>query len=265
MEKQLTLIAAEYLKEYSDNANVDWVEVVNQLKEKIQFTFEDFEYYIISSSLYSSKIEGNTLDANSFFRNRGKKTSPKKKEVQEIETLMEAYKFASENNLNRTNFLKTHALLSKTLVPVKERGILRKEQVGVRDSATLKPVYLAVEPQYLEAEFSKLFDDIDVLLKRELSQKEIFYFASMIHLWLAQIHPFSDGNGRSARLLEKWFLVSKLGMSAWSINSEKYYWDNRPDYYKNIALGYNYYALHWNRCIPFLLMLPKAMQLSQPI
>jgi hypothetical protein len=59
-------------------------------------------------------------------------------------------------------------------------------------------------------------------------------------------------------LLEKWFLVSKLGMSAWSINSEKYYWDNRPDYYQNIALGYNYYALYWDRCLPFLLMLPEA-------
>lgn len=259
MEKHLTLLSAEYLQEYSEKAEVDWAEVFSKIKEKTQFTIDDFEYYIISSSLYSSKIEGNTLDANSFFRNRGKKSSPKKKEVQEIETLMEAYKFASENNLNSPNFLKAHALLSKTLLPVKERGKLRNEQIGIRDSATLRPVYMAVEPQFLEAEFNKLFDDIDVLLQSELSPKQVFYYASMIHLWLAQIHPFGDGNGRSARLLEKWFLVSKLGMSAWSVNSEKYYWDNRPDYYKNIALGYNYYSLYWNRCIPFLMMLPKSM------
>jgi Fic family protein len=260
--KHLKLLSAEYLKEYSKTVNVDWFEVFNKLKSKTQFSIEDFEYYIIASSLYSSKIEGNTLDANSFFRNRGKKTSPKNEEVQEIETLMEAYAFASENKLNRTNFLKSHAILSKTLLPVKERGVLRKEQVDVRDSKTLIPIYLAVEPEFLKEEFSKLFDDIDELLNRELSHKEIFYFASMIHIWLAKIHPFSDGNGRSARLLEKWFLVSKLGLSAWSINSEKYYWDKRPDYYQNIALGYNYYALYWNRCIPFLLMLPDAMRLS---
>lgn len=262
MGKHLKLISSEYLKEYSDKVNIDWFEVFNKLTSKTNFTLEDFEYYIISSSLYSSKIEGNTLDANSFFRNRDKKATPKKKEVQEIETLMEAYKFASENKLNRTNFLKSHNILSKTLLPLKERGVLRKEQVGVRDSKTLRPVYLAVEPQYLKDEFSKLFDDIDELLKRELSHKEIFYYASIIHIWVAKIHPFSDGNGRSARLIEKWFLVSKLGMAAWSINSEKYYWDNRPDYYQNIALGYNYYALHWERCISFLLMLPKAMQQS---
>jgi Fic family protein len=260
MAKHLKLISPEYLEEYSTKVNVDWLEVFNKLMAKTQFSIEDFEYYIISSSLYSSKIEGNTLDANSFFRNRAKKTSPKKKEVKEIECLMDAYKFASENKLNRTNFLKSHGLLSKTLLPAKERGTLRKEQVGIRDSQTLKPVYLAVEPQFLKQEFTKLFDDIDELLSRNLSHKEIFYFASMIHIWAAKIHPFSDGNGRSARLLEKWFLVSKLGLSAWSINSEKYYWDNRSDYYQNIALGFNYYVLYWNRCIPFLLMLPKTFQ-----
>ncbi len=260
MAKQLKMISYEFLEEYSSKVDMDWSVLANTLNAKTQFSIEDFEYYIISSSLYSSKIEGNTLDANSFFRNRGKKSSPKNKEVKEIECLMEAYKFASENLLNRTNFLKAHLLLSKTLLPGKERGVLRKVQVGIRDSNTMKPVYMAVEPQFLEQEFSKLFDDIVELLTLELSHKEIFYFASMIHLWTAKIHPFGDGNGRAARLLEKWFLVSKLGLAAWSINSEKYYWDNRSDYYQNIALGYNYYVLYWERCIPFLLMLPKAVQ-----
>ena len=82
----------------------------------------------------------------------------------------------------------------------------------------------------------------------------------MIHLWLAKIHPFGDGNGRAARLLEKWFLISKLGMSVWYLNSEKHYWDNRPAYYQNIALGFNYYALYWDKCLPFLLMLPDALE-----
>ncbi|NUM30907.1 MAG: Fic family protein [Bacteroidetes bacterium] len=230
----------------------------HKLRSNSSFTTEDFEYYIIASSLYSSKIEGNTLDANSFFRNRRNKSFPKKKEVQEIEDLVKAYKFASENNFNKTNFLKIHEILSKKLLPVNLRGKIRNEQVGIRDSKTLKPVYLAVEPQFINQELSKLFADILELLKPNLSYKEVFYYASMIHLWTAKIHPFMDGNGRSARLLEKWFLVSKLGLSAWSINSEKYYWDNRPDYYQNIALENNYYALYWNRCLPFLLMLPEV-------
>jgi Fic family protein len=262
MPKHLKLISTEYLQQYSDKVNVDWLEVFNKLKAKNKFTLEDFEYYLLASSLYSSKIEGNSLDANSFLRNRGKRGFPKKKEVREIEVLRDAYKFASENKLNRINLLKAHELLSKTLLSSKERGKLRKYPMAVYDSGTLKPVYIAVEPEFLKTEFNKLFDDIDELLKRDLSHKEIFYYASVIHIWLVKIHPFGDGNGRTARLLEKWFLASKLGMAAWSINSEKYYWDNRNDYYKNIALGFNYYVLYWNRCIPFLLMTPKALMLS---
>ena len=260
MGKHLNFVSSEYLDGYSSKCKIDWLDVFHELRSRSSSASEDVEYYLIASSLYSSKIEGNTLDANSFFRNIGNKSFPKKKEVQEIEDLVKAYKFASENNINKTNFLKTHEILSKTLLPVNLRGKVRKEQVGVRDSKTLKPVYLAVEPQFVNEELSKLFSDISELLKRELSHKELFYYASMIHLWIAKIHPFMDGNGRSARLLEKWFLVSKLGLSAWSINSEKYYWDNRSEYYQNIALGFNYYALHWDRCLPFLLMLPEALK-----
>ena len=210
--------------------------------------------------MYSSKIEGNTLDVNSFFRNRGKEESPKKREVEEIEDLVSAYQYAVANKLTKDNLLKVHGILSKTLLPAKERGVVRKDAMWVRDSKTLKPVYIAVEPEFVAAELDKLFADIQLLLQSELSYKEVFYYASMIHLWLAIIHPFGDGNGRSARLLEKWFLASKLGLGAWSISSEKYYWDNRPAYYENIALGYNYYALNWDRCVAFLLMLVESMK-----
>lgn len=259
MGKHLKLISSKYLDRYSSMCKIDWLKAFHKLRSKTTFTSDDFEYYLIAASLYSSKIEGNTLDVNSFFRNRKNKRFTKKKEVQEIEDLIMAYKFASENNLNKTNFLKAHKILSKSLLPVSLRGKIRKQQVAVYDTQSLKPIYLAVEPQFVNEELNKLFADISELLKRKLSYKEIFYYASMIHLWIAKIHPFMDGNGRSARLLEKWFLASKLGLSAWSINSEKYYWDNRSDYYQNIALGYNYYDLHWDRCLPFLLMLPNSL------
>jgi len=260
MSKQLQLISASYLPEYTKQADIDWRKVFHRFRAKDKFTAEDFDYYLIASSLYSSKIEGNTLDVNSFFRNRGTKKSPKKKEVEEIEDLAVAYQFASANLLNQDNFLKTHKLLAKGLLPAKERGAIRKDAMWVRDAKTLKPVYGAVEPEFVDAEMIRFFADISALLKRDLKHKEIFYYASMIHLWLVMIHPFGDGNGRSARLLEKWFLASKLGMAAWSVNSEKYYWDHRHVYYQNIALGYNYYSLHWGRCIPFLLMLPMALE-----
>ncbi len=74
---------------------------------------------------------------------------------------------------------------------------------------------------------SELFVDINYLLGESLDPLETFYFASLIHLVFVHIHPFPDGNGRSARLLEKWFITSKLGDEFWKLSSEKYYKEHR--------------------------------------
>jgi Fic family protein len=81
-----------------------------------------------------------------------------------------------------------------------------------------------------------LFEDIAFLLSQKLSNQEVFYYASLMHLVFVHIHPFADGNGRTARLLEKWFLVSKLGENFWKLQSEKYYKENRANYYENINI-----------------------------
>ncbi|MDR0694016.1 MAG: Fic family protein [Prevotellaceae bacterium] len=260
MGKRLTFLSPAYLEAYAQACNVRLPEAFRKLSRKNSFSGEDFQYYLLASSLYSSKIEGNTLDVNSFFRNRNRQPAKTTKEIREIEDLAKAYEFAVHNHLTKVHFLHAHKILSTTLLAAEERGTVRKYPVGVYDSKTLRPVYLAVEPEQVNAELFKLFADIALLLQRKLSYRETFYYASMIHLWTAKIHPFGDGNGRAARLLEKWFLAAKLGPPAWAILTEKYYWDNRPDYYQNIALGYNYYSLHWERCLPFLLMLPHALR-----
>lgn len=263
MPKHLTMLSSEYIEQYSNACMVDWAVLFRNLKKRSAYTVEYFEHYIIASSVFSSKIEGNSLDLNSFMNIRGKKPSAKRKDFEEIEDLVNAYRFASVNNLTHSTILSAYKLLSKTIVRASERGKFRKTQVGVFDNSTGRPVYMAVEPEFVKQEMSKLFSDIEILLSTKLTNKEVFYYASMIHLWIAMIHPFTDGNGRLARLIEKWFLASKLGASAWSINTEKYYWDNRPNYYKTISIGFNYYTLKWERCLPFLIMLPEALKQSK--
>ncbi|SIT15576.1 Fic family protein [Belliella pelovolcani] len=81
----------------------------------------------------------------------------------------------------------------------------------------------------------------------------------MVYLVFVKIHPTNDGNGRSARLLEKWFLAEKLGDKAWFIQSEKTYYDHHQTYYSNIRLlGLEYFTLDYSKALPFLLMLPYA-------
>ena len=70
-----------------------------------------------------------------------------------------------------------------------------------------------------------------------------------------------QGNGRCARLIEKWFLAQKLGDKAWFVDSERHYYQQHQTYYKNIrSLGLEYPDLDYSKALPFLLMLPNSFE-----
>lgn len=135
-----------------------------------------------------------------------------------------------------------------------QQGLIRNNPMFVINSVD-RFEYVAAEPNIVKSELSKLFNYIKLLLESDLNDFDIFYFASYIHLVFVKIHPFQDGNGRTARLLEKWFLIEKLGEKATSIQLEKNYYKNLDSYYKNIKkLGVDYGKLDYSKCLDFLLM-----------
>ncbi len=220
-----------------------------------------FEFMIESSAVFSSNIEGNPIDLNSWMNGKLQKEKARPKAHQEIQDLIEAYNFARANVLTEESMLKAHGMLSQQFLIESNRGRYRTGRVAIHSSRGL--VYLAVEEHYVPREMRVLFHDIDESkMATTLSVEESFYYASAIHLRFAQIHPFADGNGRVARLLEKWFLATRIGEIVWKVSSEEYYWNNRPTYYENINLGVNYYELDYGKCLPFLLMLPKAVEMG---
>jgi len=226
----------------------------------------DFGYTTLVSAVYSSNIEGNSIDLNSFMNYKLSKEKFRQppvgykptKEIEEIENLIAAYEFAQNNILNETDLLECHKIFSKTLLIKSKRGKYRMEKVGVFSQAGM--VYTAIEPEHIQKIMKTFFKNLKILINQNLSTEETFYFASLIHLKFAHIHPFSDGNGRAARLLEKWFLTEKLGKDLWKIPSERYYKENQAKYYEHINLGVNYYELDYDKCVPFLLMLPKCLK-----
>jgi Fic family protein len=56
--------------------------------------------------------------------------------------------------------------------------------------------------------------------------------ASILHFYLAYLHPYFDGNGRAARLLHLWYLVQKGYSSALFIPFSRYIEASRRDYYR---------------------------------
>jgi len=252
----LSLLKDDYFNEYKTQLKIDVESALIKLNA-IPQGLDEFKFYLANSAVHSSNIEGNTVNFDTYLKASEFNLHLKTKEIKEIEDLIEAYRFAKDNDLTLDNVLKAHQILTQSILVKKERGKIRKVKVGVRSEGRL--IYLAVEPEYVAQELEKLFGDISILLKTKLTTTEVFYYASYIHLVFVNIHPFVDGNGRATRLLEKWFLARMLGENAWCITSEKNYWDHRSIYYKNLQIGVNYYEVHYEKSISFLLMLPNSL------
>jgi len=253
----MEITSKKYFSEYTNRIGHE----IELLISNFDFSDEhvDVGYSTGASAVYSSNIEGNSVDLNSFMNY---KLSPEKfkqtKEIEEIENLITAYQFAQGNKLSESNFLECHRIFSETLLIKSKRGEYRIEKIGVFGQGGL--TYLAIEPELVQEGMKSFFKNVEALLQDRLSLEETFYFASMMHLIFAHIHPFTDGNGRAARLLEKWFLTEKIGDQYWKIPSEKDYKDNQGKYYANINLGVNYYELNYDNCMPFLMMLPNCLR-----
>ena len=253
----MDITSDKYLDAYSQAIGNQILELI----EKYDFseTQGGFDYLTKASAVFSSNIEGNSIDLNSYMNYELSREKFKAgKEIEEIENLIKAYEFAQQNNLTEANLLKCHKIISETLLIKSKRGKYRVEAVGVFGKTGL--AYLAIEPEFVKNEMTKLFIQVTNLLSKPLSPQEVFYHAALIHLRFVHIHPFRDGNGRAARLLEKWFIAEILGKDFWKINSEEYYKKNQQKYYDSINIGVNFYELDYNRCLGFIEMLPNCLK-----
>ncbi|WP_089834196.1 Fic family protein [Chitinophaga filiformis] len=231
----------------------------SQLKDA-EISTDGFSFYTSVASVYSSKIEGETIELDSYIKHKRFGVEFQPDYTRKIDDLYLAYQFASAAALDRNRLAEAHALLTRHILPKSYQGKFRSKNMYVTTKDG-RIEYVAASPFQVEEAMEKLYVDINLLLKNDLTIEEALYFASMIHLVFVKIHPWNDGNGRSARLLEKWFLARKFGEKAWFVQSEKYYYVHHQTYYDNIrALGLEYDFLDYSKAMPFLLMLPEALR-----
>jgi Fic family protein len=254
----LQLISIDLLEAYKNQVSHSLQPNFDALTDA-EISTESFSFYISVSSVYSSKIEGEKIELDSYIKHKKFGVEFLPDYTKKIDDLYNAYNFAQVNELNPSSIFEAHKLLSRNILSAGRQGKYRNQNMYVT-TMDEKIEYVAVSPFQVEIEMKKFFDDISVLLKTELSIEEVFYFASYIHLVFVKIHPWNDGNGRTARLIEKWFLDQKLGLKAWFIQSEKMYCENHNSYYNNIrSMGKEYSELNYKQALPFLLMLPKTI------
>ena len=153
MGKHLKLLSSEFLPLYSKKVQIDWLNTYISLNLKKNFTQKDFLFYIQSSATFSSNIEGNSIDFDSYLKNKAFKIKSKPKEMAEIDDLVDAYNFAIQNKLNQKNLFNAHKILSSTILSLKShKGKLRSNQVGIYSNGKL--VYMGADYKDLKTEFS---------------------------------------------------------------------------------------------------------------
>lgn len=249
----------ELLSEFNKLIEFDPIFQLNQ-KKKEQLEIDFFDFYNAVSSVYSSKIEGENLEFDSFYKHKFLKVPFQPDYTKRGDDLYLAYEFVFENELSITNIQKAHKILSDHFLPESQQGQFRKNSMYVLNKED-RIEYVACSVPQLPSELEDFESKMEELLAKDLSPNEVFYYASWLHLYFVKIHPFQDGNGRTARLIEKWFLKEKIGENAIAVELEKNYYLNQEDYYKNIKrLGLEYDHLNYSNALPFLLMTISSLQ-----
>jgi Fic family protein len=194
----------------------------------------------------STAIEGNILNLRQVeaLAARRKVDAPSR-DIYEVENYLKAVRFIAElvkteKPITVKNILKIHALVTaKTLEP-KLSGRFRPGPVYVVRrfmDGRQETVYAAPEAKQVPQLMAELAAWINESEKQEIHP---IIAAGLAHLEIAAIHPFADGNGRTARALATLILYQRGYDFRRLFALEDFYNADRPAYYSAINIGKSY-------------------------
>ena len=193
-----------------------------------------------SSIHYSTQIEGNRLTKEEVANVlKGKSLSAKQRDEKEVKAYYDALVYVESALAKNASF--SEELISKihNLVEGKKRSIpYRDGQNAIYDSATRAKIYLPPEAKDVPSLMKKLVE-----WTNENQKLTVPLLAGIVHYQFVTIHPYYDGNGRTARLLTT-FIMRKFGCDLKGIYSlEEYYAKNLMAYYEALQTHphHNYY------------------------
>lgn len=192
------------------------------------------------SSYASNKIEGNPLTEKqaeeAIERDEHKHFL---KPEQEIRNYFLALNLLEEKLKRKEAFSKKMILEVQAIV---EKGAA-KEKIGLRGPmppGVLFAVYDAVTGalDYIPPEYSDIPELLDELVDYvNTTDDHPLIIAAIVHYQLVTIHPFEDGNGRTARLMSG-YILDFYGYGFNGIGSLEEYFAYDPDeYYESLQMG----------------------------
>ena len=192
------------------------------------------------SSYASNKIEGNPLtekQANEVIEKDSHKHFLKPE--QEVRNYFLALNLLEEKLKNKEPFSKKLILEVQSIV---EKGA-SKDKIGLRNAmppGILFAVYDSEtgQPEYIPPEYTEIPFLLDELVEYvNTTDDHPLIIAAVVHYQLVTIHPFEDGNGRTARLLSG-YILDFFGFGFYGLGSlEEYFAYDIDEYYSSLQMG----------------------------
>jgi len=203
---------------------------------------------LVRMSHSSTAIEGNQLNAYEVEALLGrKKIDAPERDIFEVQNYLRALKYIEEvvqkkQSITEKVLLKIHKLVTDKTLSREQSGHYRKSPVYV----VRRKVGLPTEVMYTGPEAKKVptlcADFIRLINESEKADINPVIVAGIVHQEIAAIHPFADGNGRTARAMAT-LILYKMGYDFRRLFAlEDYYNKDRPKYYKAINIGKTYLA-----------------------
>jgi len=188
----------------------------------------------------STSIEGNKLNMEEVKAlSEGKEVVATQKDKKEVINYLKAIdsipEYANKKTVNKQLFFKIHKTIAEgTLKDNKNAGVFRKQQVivgkrvfdgtGFKQAVEYMPPDTKDVPQLVEK-------FLDWLNSDKAKKVNPVLLAGIVHYEVARIHPFIDGNGRTARLMAALILYKSGFDHRRFFAIDDYYNEDRPSYY----------------------------------
>ncbi len=177
-------------------------------KQEYKQIIDELEVYFIHHSL---SLEGNPITLPQTRRILKDKIIPSNlriNDVDEIKNYQKAIFQMLQDSQNKRpltipTILNYHALAMDHIPEI--AGKIRKTEVYIKGN----PHFRIIKAEKLEEELNKLLKDYNDFINKKSSLKEILAFAVYFHNEFQHIHPFTDGNSRTTRLITFHLLQSK--------------------------------------------------------
>ncbi len=190
---------------------------------------------LLRSAHSSTAIEGNPLSLEEVSDlAAGRSITAKRKDKQEvlnyIEALEEIPNFAEKIPFTADDFLKIHKIITRdTLEDPNDEGVFRDRQVFVGNRTTGEVVFMPPTTEQvspLVGEFIKWFNS------QKVNEIDPVIEAGITHYEIVRIHPFVDGNGRTARVMATLALFKRGFDTKRFFALDDYYDQDRRSYYE---------------------------------